>query len=89
MKDVGMVIFWVCVLAVVVWKVLYGGVVVIQYLLPRSYLSAVWPIRDLDDEVSYSLDIESDELECSECFCYDAYNMSKNTHTEVLIVSYF
>lgn len=34
-EGVGMVFFWVRELAVVVWKVLYGGVVVVvQYILP-------------------------------------------------------
>jgi hypothetical protein len=59
-KGVGLDVLWVRGLAVR-WsgRVLYGGVVVIltsTFYLARSYLSAVWPIRDLDDEGSYSLD---------------------------------
>lgn len=56
-----------------VWKVELGGGCGWYYkyctFLPWFYLSAVWPIRDLDDEVSYSLDGGSVELEFWDFFC--------------------
>lgn len=69
--GVGLVISWVCGLAVR-WsgRSGLGGDVgtVVMYFLPWLYLSAVWLIRDLDDEVGYSLDGESVELQGWGCF---------------------
>lgn len=64
-----------------VWKVELGGGCAWYYkyciFLPWFYLSVVWPIRDLDDEGSYSMDGDQSSFDAENAFVRCGYHVEE------------